>query len=139
MRGLFASTLDLLGLFFVASLTCSVIIKSDGTTPDTTEDVSTIRYLQNAVRQIEEATTPTVPLPALDDDRSRFRSGNLTRITTEDTDTSPSLRSLIHNETGKLVQGADVSWLLDFAIIGFGKCGTSTVRVVLCYLMCSFV
>jgi hypothetical protein len=171
MRGLFASTLAILGLFFVACLTVAVIAQSfavpststmratttspsthtsithdspegfqlmdeffvpsllasslwslvsnmsNGTTSDTTEDISTIRYIQNAIQQAEE-TTSIVPL-LLDG-----------RITTEDTATLPSLDSLIHNETGELVKGADVSWLLDFAIVGFGKCGTSTVRIV---------
>jgi hypothetical protein len=173
MRGLFASTLDILGLCFVASLTISVIAQSfavlqtpstptmratttspstytsithdspegfqlmdeffvpsllasslwslvsnmSNETTDTNKDISTIRYIQNTNQQAEE-TTSIVPL-LLDG-----------RITTEDTASLPSLDSLVHNETGKLVKGADVSWLLDFAIIGFGKCGTSTVSVV---------
>jgi hypothetical protein len=187
MRGLFASTLDILGLFFVASLTVSVILQSssvlqtaststmratttstststsishdspDGfqlmdeffvpsvltsslwslvsntnteTTTDTIEDISTTRYIQNAVQQTE-AMTPIVSLPL--DGRYQFSlSRNATKFTTEDAATLPTLDSLVHNETGKLelVKGADVSWLLDFAIIGFGKCGTSTVRFV---------
>jgi hypothetical protein len=39
----------------------------------------------------------------------------------------PPLDTLIHPVHGNLT-GANVSWLLDFAIVGFGKCGTSTVR-----------
>jgi hypothetical protein len=98
-------------------------------TTDNTEDVSTIRRINYAVQKREE-TTPIVPL--LLDGRDNFSySRNAKHVTTEDTTaTPPSLHSLLHNETGKLVKGADVSWLLDFAIIGFGKCGTSTVRFV---------
>jgi hypothetical protein len=114
---------QLMDEFFVPSLLTSslwslVNTMVNETTTDTIEDISTIRYIQNAVQHTEQ-TTPIVPSLPLDG-----------RITTEDTATLPPLHSLVHNETGKLVKGADVSWLLDFAIIGFGKCGTSTVRFV---------
>jgi hypothetical protein len=121
--------------FFVPSLLASslwslVSTIDNVTTTDTIEDVSTIRYIQNEV-QHTKATTPIVPLTL--DGRSLFSlTRNAAKIATEDITTLPSLDSLVHNETGKLklVRGADVSWLLDFAIIGFGKCGTSTVRFV---------
>jgi hypothetical protein len=130
MGSLFASRpLIILGLFVVAGLTVSMITRSVAmTSADTKEDIYTIRYTQNAVQQAEQAeTTPIVPL---------LPDGN---ITAEDTATLPSLDSIVYNKTGELVKGTDVSWLLDFAIIGFGKCGTSTVSCMLCVKCCVMV
>lgn len=39
----------------------------------------------------------------------------------------PPLDSLVDSYTNDVRKGADVSWLLDFAVIGFGKCGTTTI------------
>jgi hypothetical protein len=121
MRGLFASTLDILGLIAVASMTVSVIIQS--ATVVQTESTSITRATALTSTSITQDSPEGFPL--IDE----------FFITSTDTETAtatrPSLHSLLHNETGKVVQGADVSWLLDFAIIGFGKCGTSTLMELL--------
>jgi hypothetical protein len=116
-RGLFASYPDILGLIVVASLTVSVIIQS--TTVVQTASTSTMR-----------AATLASTLTSITHSPDGFPLIDVFFTTETDTATRPSLHSLLHNETGKVVQGADVSWLLDFAIVGFGKCGTSTVRFV---------
>jgi nucleoside recognition membrane protein YjiH len=141
MRSLFASQLDILGLFAVASLTVSVVIQSfsvlqTASTRATTysTETSTTHDSPEGFQLMDEFFVPSLSASSLWSLVSNMSNGATASttedVTTDHTATRPSFHSILHNETGKVVEGADVSWLLDFAIIGFGKCGTSTVRFV---------
>jgi hypothetical protein len=105
--------------FFVPSLLTSSLWSLVGTmvVGTTTDRIRrfTIRYTQNSSESRGDDSNRSLPLL---DGRSLFAYLETLQILPPSTTDLPSLDS-IHNETGKLVKGADVSWLLDFAIVEF--------------------
>jgi hypothetical protein len=151
------TALDIMGLMAVASLTVSVVIQS--------VTILQIPLASSEFQVADEFFVPTANSSVwslVDSSNSNSNSGDGAETTTMDsiirlptrhghksvgntmttttiTPTRPALATLLDSTTGKVVDGADVSWLLDFAIVGFGKCGTSTVSCYTCCSVCLFL
>jgi len=93
--------------------------------------------IEQSTKQMQQTLSDAATIPENEESqlhrsttRGRVQTPRNTHANSKDSERSindgrPDLDSLVHNETNEII--GDVQFLLDFAIVGFGKCGTSTM------------